>query len=87
MADSFSLSVDLDALAERIAARLPASGGQAELKPLSVSVATAAQMLGISKATCYRLIAKGTIPSVRLGEQKLVVPFEPLEKMIQNGYH
>lgn len=40
---------------------------------LAISVTEAAELLGISRALAYELVARGELPSVRLG-RRLVVP-------------
>ena len=47
--------------------------------PLVYSVAEAAKVLGISDGLAYRLIKEGELPSVRLGDRRLVVPHRSLE--------
>jgi excisionase family DNA binding protein len=41
--------------------------------PLLISVPRAARILGISRATAYRLAASGELPSRRLGGRILVI--------------
>ena len=53
-----------------------------ELKPLSVNVETAAKLLGISRNLAYRLAAEGKIPTVKIGDRRLVVPYAVLEQML-----
>jgi excisionase family DNA binding protein len=40
---------------------------EARPKPLLLRPAEASEMLGVSRAKCYELIASGQIPSVKLG--------------------
>ena len=47
--------------------------------PLVYSVAEAAEVLGVSDSLVYRLINDGELPSVRLGDRRLVVPHRSLE--------
>ena len=44
----------------------------AELKPLSVSPATAAELLDCSRAHVYALITKGLLPTFKSGARVLV---------------
>ncbi len=48
---------------------------------LTLTVDEAAQVLGISRAFAYELIARGEIPSLRLG-RRIVVPRQGLEVML-----
>lgn len=48
---------------------------------LTLTVDQAAQVLGISRALAYELIARGDIPSLRLG-RRIVVPRRALELLI-----
>jgi excisionase family DNA binding protein len=41
-------------------------------KPLTVSVAEAAHLLGTSRELIYRAIVRGEIPAVRVGARRLV---------------
>ncbi len=50
---------------------------------LTVSVADAGRMLGISRALAYQLASTGQIPTIRLGERRLVVPRAALMKMLE----
>jgi excisionase family DNA binding protein len=56
------------------ASRKPVSAPQAPPSPqLVLSVAEAAALLGISKDLVYDLVARGELPSLRLG-RRIVVP-------------
>jgi len=48
---------------------------------LGCSVTEAAEMLGVSRDTVYRLIARGEIPARRLG-RRLVIPVIALERLL-----
>jgi len=48
---------------------------------LTYSVATAAEMLGISRALAYELVRSGDIPSLKLG-RRVVVPCAALTEML-----
>ena len=50
--------------------------------PLVYSVAEAAQVLGVSTSLVYRLVNEGELPSVRLGDRRLVVPHLALEALL-----
>jgi len=57
------------------------SATQESQEPLLVRVDVAAQRLGISAATCYRLVAAGEIATVRFGRAHRV-PVAELERLI-----
>jgi excisionase family DNA binding protein len=52
--------------------------------PLTLSVTEAAQLLGISRAFAYELVARGELPSLRLG-RRVVVPRRALEELIEGA--
>jgi len=49
---------------------------------LTMSVSEAAGVLGISRAFAYVLVARGELPSLRLG-RRVVVPRRALEQLIE----
>lgn len=49
------------------------------MTPLAYSVAEAAQELGVSTSLVYKLVRQKELPSVRLGDRRLVVPHTALE--------
>ena len=52
---------------------IPVRRGATHVDRLTLSVAEAAELIGISRALAYELVARGDLPSVRLG-RRLVVP-------------
>jgi excisionase family DNA binding protein len=48
---------------------------------LTLKVEEAAEILGISRALAYELVARGELPSLRLG-RRIVVPRRALEEMV-----
>lgn len=56
-----------------------------ETKPLAVSLEQAGQMLGISRGLAYQMAKTGELPTVRIGQRRLVVPLASLEAMLENG--
>ncbi len=52
-------------------------------KPLAVTIEKAGQLLGISRNLAYQLAKAGKIPTVKLGERRLLVPMKDLEKLLQ----
>lgn len=48
---------------------------------LTLTVVEAAQVLGVSRAFAYQLVARGELPSLRL-ERRIVVPRRALEVLI-----
>jgi excisionase family DNA binding protein len=51
-------------------------------EPLTVSVVAAAQLLGISRALAYELVARGELPCLRLG-RRVVIPRRALEALVE----
>lgn len=50
---------------------------------LAIRPEEAFRRLGISRATGYKFIADGTIPAVRLGPKRILVPIVELEKLLK----
>ena len=50
-------------------------------RPATLTVAQAAQLLGISVRATYRAIEGGHIPAIRLG-RRILVPTAPLEHLL-----
>ncbi|MCA1844015.1 MAG: helix-turn-helix domain-containing protein [Actinobacteria bacterium] len=48
---------------------------------LVLSVAEAAEMLGISRTLAYDLVARHELPALRLGG-RIVIPRRPLERLV-----
>ncbi len=55
-----------------------------ENERLTLTVDEAAQVLGISRALAYELIARRQIPSLRLG-RRIVVPRRALEVIVEQA--
>ena len=51
---------------------------------ICLSPQQAATKLGISRGLCYRLLANGTLPAVRLG-RRLVIPVAALEALLKGS--
>lgn len=51
---------------------------------LTLTVEQAAGLLGISRALAYDLVARGELPSLRLG-RRIVVPRRALESMVDSA--
>ena len=51
---------------------------------LTCSVPTAARLLGIGRATAYKAVANGLLPSIRLG-RRVVVPTAALKRLLDAG--
>lgn len=57
-----------------------------ENKRLTISVAEAAEMLGISRNLGYSLARHGKLPGVlKLGEKRMVVSKAAIEKLLQGN--
>jgi excisionase family DNA binding protein len=52
---------------------------------LTMTIQEAGEALGISRATAYTLASTGKIPTIRLGERRLVVPRAALMKMLESA--
>lgn len=50
-------------------------------RPVVYSVTETAQLLGISRTHAYELVARGEIPSIRLG-QRIVMAHRTIERLI-----
>ena len=57
----------------------------AELRP-TLTVSAAAEILGISRNSCYEGVAKGQIPAIRIG-RRLVIPTALLLDMLGINAH
>lgn len=55
-----------------------------ERERLTMSVAEAADVLGISRALAYELVARGELPSLRLG-RRIVVSRRALVAMVEGA--
>lgn len=53
---------------------------------LTLSVEEAAQLLGISRALAYELVAQHRLPSLRLG-RRIVVPRRALVALVEQTAH
>ncbi|MGH9154504.1 MAG: helix-turn-helix domain-containing protein [Acidimicrobiales bacterium] len=51
---------------------------------LTLTVEEAAQLLGISRALAYELVARHELPSIRLG-RRIVVPRRALEVLLEDA--
>lgn len=49
---------------------------------LTYTVEEAGQVLGISRGLAYEMVREGTLPSLRLGERRIVVPKAALESLL-----
>ena len=52
---------------------------------LTLTVEEAAELLGVSRALGYELVARGEIPSLRLG-RRIVVPRRALDAMLDTSH-
>lgn len=50
--------------------------------PSTVSVPTAAAILGVGRNTAYTAVRLGHIPSIRVG-RRIVVPYRPLMDLVE----
>jgi len=49
---------------------------------LTLSVTECAKKIGISRPLAYQLVKEGRLPSIRIGEKRLVIPKVQLEKFL-----
>lgn len=71
-----------DPLDDAVGGRNPRGGfGAARL---TMTVSEAAAVLGISRALAYELVARGELPSIRLGH-RIVVPTKRLHDLVLGG--
>lgn len=56
-----------------------------ETKRLTLNPAEAAEKLGVSLPTLRSEIKKGTIPSIRLGTRRVLIPVSALEKYLESA--
>ncbi|MGH3659000.1 MAG: helix-turn-helix domain-containing protein [Micromonosporaceae bacterium] len=61
----------------------PPTGPTAERKWLSI--AEAAEQLGLGQMTLYRVIAAGRFPAVRISEGRIVVPARALDELAERA--
>jgi excisionase family DNA binding protein len=52
---------------------------------LTVGVPEAGRMLGISRSLAYELVARGELPSVRLG-RRIVIPIRAIEELLASAW-
>ena len=57
------------------------SGLPPTLKPLTVSVKTAQQIIGVGNTTMYELIGDGRVESIKMGNKRLIL-FASLERLV-----
>jgi excisionase family DNA binding protein len=55
-------------------------------KALTLSVEHAARLIGISRATAYRMVRSGDLPAVRVGRRVLILK-KPLMEMLEAEEH
>ena len=53
-----------------------------KLEPLAVRVSDAADAIGVSRSTCYNLIATGQLSTIRVGRRATRVTMEALRAFI-----
>ncbi len=54
-------------------------------QPFVYRVDDAARLLSISRSEAYTLIAKGIIPSIRIGKNMIRIPAEALREMVDQA--
>lgn len=56
--------------------------GSGMTERMTLTVAEAAKSIGISRNLAYELVRQGQIPSLRLGQKRVVVPRAALEEFL-----
>lgn len=54
-------------------------------QPSVYDIPVAAQVLNVSKSFLYKEVAAGTIPSIRLGKRRVLIPASVIENLL-NGW-
>jgi excisionase family DNA binding protein len=49
-----------------------------------LTVSEAAELLGVSQAFAYELVARGELPAVRLG-RRIMIPWVGIQRIIENS--
>ncbi len=49
---------------------------------LAISVDEAARILGISRNLAYEAVRRGDIPSIRVGQKRILIPIRALERLL-----
>lgn len=49
---------------------------------LAISVDEAARILGISRNLAYEAVRRGDIPSIRVGQKRILIPVRALERLL-----
>ncbi|MBK5225425.1 MAG: helix-turn-helix domain-containing protein [Thermoleophilia bacterium] len=55
------------------------------MEKLTVSVSEAAKLLGIGRSAAYEAVYRGDLPSVRLGERRILIPMAGLKAFANQG--
>jgi excisionase family DNA binding protein len=86
MRDQINLEPLLDALAERVAAklgtRLTENSGSAAIQPRLLNVQQAARYIGRTKEAVQHLVADGTVPVVR-HDRRVFLDIRDLDRWIE----
>ncbi len=51
-------------------------------EPPTISVARVAQYMGSSRTQTYEMVRRGALPSIKLGNRRVVVPTAPLLRLL-----
>jgi len=54
-------------------------------KRLTYNIRECSEMLGVSLSVCYQAARTGAIPTIRLGQRRLVVPRHAFHRMLKEG--
>ncbi len=51
----------------------------------TLSVPEAAKVLGVSRSLAFRMVERGELPALRLGQKRLVVPTVAIVRMLEQA--
>jgi excisionase family DNA binding protein len=54
---------------------------------VTISIDSAALRLGISRKTAFKMAAQGSLPVIRCGQKRMVVPLPAFEAMLRDEWH
>jgi excisionase family DNA binding protein len=67
-----------------VPAYAPTAGSESRRDVRAVSIARAAELVGLSKWTVYKYVSEGRLHSVRAG-RRVLIPMETLDQLLREG--
>lgn len=58
---------------------------ESSLERKTLGVEETARVLGISPFLARKLVKNGTIPHIRLGERRILIPVAAIDELLKNG--